>query len=463
MSEPSPGIRALEHVPLLETMLRRRSRRFALGSTLDSEPLKYASRHSAVPLSLEEEAVISFAGTGITGFSLGELPYAQGDNPLSGGGNIMVNQLARTIPSADGVNSTTLFLLNDDGAFQIRRPQHYPKDAVPELVEKARRRAFTELYEGARIRIADRRPEVPREPPYTPAFNIWSANIPGSTYCVLISETTTLALTVLFLALSEEMGFFVYDERNGFKPAGLKPFARSKGGHLRDDPNELRFGTVGNFESYIMELMGVEQGLMIQNIQLAAEALGLGSFPHYGAQPWSWFEALGFRMEQWPLSKLMAAGPAKAKLMSMVKKNPTMPVPVGIEVDGEPTIKPYSPPYYESMEAAVHAFVDAKFAEGKGIFRDGSDVSAWADPATVQRIVPSYTQKNIDAVVAYCEYVYGRYGRFLGNFGPFRNLMALQVHHVDTEFYDRFYRPGTYHDAHRDHFATWHGESRPSS
>jgi hypothetical protein len=109
------------------------------------------------------------------------------------------------------------------------------------------------------------------------------------------------------------------------------------------------------------------------------------------------------------------------------------------------------------MEAAVHAFVDAKYAEGRGVFRDGSELGPWNDPKGLQASIAGYTDRNVDAVVAYCEYVYGRYGRFLGNFGPLRNLMAFQVHHLDTEFYDRFYRSGAYEDAHRDHFARWHG------
>ena len=113
---------SLEGVPLLDTIVRRRSRRFALGHDLDGGPLSYRSKHEPVPLSLEEEAIIVFAGSGITGFSLGELPYSRGKNPASGGGNIMVTPFARTISSADGVNSAILFVLNDDGAFQIRRP-----------------------------------------------------------------------------------------------------------------------------------------------------------------------------------------------------------------------------------------------------------------------------------------------------------------------------------------------------
>jgi hypothetical protein len=460
-SERRRGAEALKHVPLIETMLRRRSRRFGLGSRMDGEPFRFESRHERLPLTIEEEAIIVFAGTGVTGFSLGDLPY--GADRAVGGGEIMVNQIARTIPSADGVNAVTPFVINDDGAFYIRRPQDYPKQDIPELVQAARRHEFVPLYERARVRLSDERVEVPRELPFTPPFNLWSTNVPGSTYFVLVSEVTTFALTLLFLVLSEEMGYFLYDERNGYAPAGLKQFGKSKGGHLHDDPNDLRLGTVNDIESYVMELVGVEQGLMLQGMQLAAEALGLGSFPHYGAQKWSWFEALGFRMEQFPLSKIMATNAVKTTAMRVLGKNPVIPVAVGLEVDGEALIKPYCPPYYPSMEAAVHAFVDSKYAEAHGIFRDGSTLSAWKDVPRVQSQIEKYSQRTIDAVVAYCEYVYGRYGRFLGAFGPVRNLMAFQVHHVDTDFYDHHFVAGAYGEAHVEHLAQWHeGDGAPA-
>jgi hypothetical protein len=94
---------------------------------------------------------------------------------------------------------------------------------------------------------------------------------------VIVSEPTTLFLTVLFLILGEDMGFYLFDDHNGYRPAGLKPFAKSKGGHLHDDPNDLRVGTILEVESYLLELTAVEQGLMLQNLELATEALGLSS------------------------------------------------------------------------------------------------------------------------------------------------------------------------------------------
>lgn len=448
---------ALDDVSLIDTIVKRRTRRFALGSELDGGPLSYRSEHDPVPLTVEEEAVIVFAGAGLNGYALGEAPYAPGREPESSNGNILVSSLGRTIATPDGVCSSVLFVLNDDGAFQIRRPQDYPRESIPELAELARKHDFVELYERAKIRLADKRPEVLRRPPITPPFNRWSANVPGSTYFVIVSDITPFVFSLLFFLLGEEMAFCVFDDRNHYRPAGLKRFMRSKGGHLYDDPNDSRVGSILDFESYVMELAGVEQGLMLQNLQLAVEALGLGGFPHFGAQRYQWFEALGFRMEDISIAEVTRRGRVMTAAMNALGKNPVIAHPLGLEVDGEVTIKPYCPPWYGSMEEAVHAFLEFKYGEG-GMFTDGR-TGPWKDIPGVQSGMDHYSQTTIDAVVSYCEYVYGRYGRFPGNFGPLRSLMAYQAHHVDMEFYDRFYKPGAYEDSHREHFARWHGES----
>jgi hypothetical protein len=452
---------ALDKQPLIDTIVNRRSRRFALGHELDGGPLSYQSRHEPVPLTTEEEAIIVFAGAGTTGYSLGEAPYSPGREPESSSGNIMTTPFGRTIATPDGLNTAIPFVLNDDGAFQIRRPQDYPRESFVELTELARQHKFVQLYDRAKIRIADERPEVLRRPPFTPPFNRWSANVPGSTYFVVISDVTPLVLSLAFFLLGEEMGFCIFDDRNHYRHAGLKRFTRSKGGYLHDDPNDSRVGAILDFESYVMELLGVEQGLMLQNMQLAVEGLGLGGFPHFGAQKYQWFEALGFKMEEISIAKLTRRSRVVTAAMNALGKNPIIPHPLGLEVDGEVTVKPYCPPWYGSMEEAVHAFVDSKFGKD-GTFTDGRS-GGWQDTAGVQAGIDHYSQANIDTVVAYAEYVYGEYGRFPGNFGPLRSLMAYQAHHLDLEFYDRFYEPGAYHDLHREHFARWHGENGPAS
>lgn len=443
-------------VPLLDLMANRRSRRFALGSHLDGGPLAYRARDPAVPLGEEEEAMLAFAAAGVTGFALADLPYSTGEDPEGGGGNVILSVVGRTVASPDACHTAALFVLNDQGAYLVKRPQDHPRQAIPELAALARNGDFLRLYERSRVRIADSRPDVPRHLPFLPPFNRWSANLPGSTYFLPVSELTALYLAILFVTLGEQLGFYYVDDRNWYRPAGLARFARSRGGHLHDDIPSGRVGTVSWVETYVQELAAVEQGLMLQNLMLATEALGLGGFPHFAAQPYAWFQALGFQMRDMTLSQVTGRRRVMRMLLDRLGKNPSTPVALGLDRDGEPLIKPFCPPHYPSMEAAVRAFVDAKYAAGTGVFRDGSDANAWKDPKAVQAGIPEYSEANIEAVVAYCEYVHGRYGRFPSNPGPFRTLMAYQAHHLETEFYDRFYRTGAYTEAHRRHFEEWH-------
>ena len=85
--------------PLLEALIERRSRRFGHGMRLNGGPLTYKSMRPSRPLSLEEEAALAFAGCGITGPVLAELPYDSGDEHEAGGGNIMINLVGRTVAS----------------------------------------------------------------------------------------------------------------------------------------------------------------------------------------------------------------------------------------------------------------------------------------------------------------------------------------------------------------------------
>ncbi|HME99435.1 MAG TPA: hypothetical protein VKK06_06120 [Terriglobia bacterium] len=59
----------------------------------------------------------------------------------------------------------TLFVINDDGAWMIKRPQDFPREEIPKLIRMARERNLTELYEKSRVRVADRRVDV-RVPPF---------------------------------------------------------------------------------------------------------------------------------------------------------------------------------------------------------------------------------------------------------------------------------------------------------
>src|SRR2546421_1647645 len=300
--------RRLAHYPLLEALLARRSRRFGKGMRLNGGPLAYASAHEPEPLSLAEEAALAFAACGITGYTMAELPYDTGNVAEAGGGNIIVNFVGRTAFSADAAHVVTVFVINDDGVWLLKRPQDYPRLEVPTMVQAAREQRWLDLYEKSRVRIADRRLDVPREVPFVPPFNKWSANVRGTTYFLPIAELSGLFINVLLAAFSEEVGYFVVDERNNFQPAGVAKFARSKGGYLHDDLAEGRAATVSLLDTWLYEFAAVEQGAMLQNLALVAAALGLGGFPHLASHPFGWFQELGILMTVIPLSRTIGAG-----------------------------------------------------------------------------------------------------------------------------------------------------------
>ena len=451
----------LARYPLLDALIERRSRRFGSGMSLNGGPLAYSSARPPQPLSLEEEAALAFAACGITGQALAELPYQAGETPETGGGNIMTHFVGRTVASGDAMHNATLFVINDEGVWMLKRPQDYPRAEIARLSQAAREHELVELYEESRIRIAEERLDVPRELPFVPPFNKWSANLPGTTYFLPVAECTALYINILLSAFDEEFGYFIVDERNRFRPPGIAKFARSKGGHLHDDPKEGRFATVGFMETWLYEFAAIEQGGMLQNLALMTQALGLGGFPHFAAHPFIWFQTLGFRMQEIPFSRTIGAGTVTKGLMKTLNEDLPVPTAVGLEQDGEVLIKPFCPPYYRSMEEAVLAFVDYKYAQGKGTFRDGGATTAWRDGARVQAGIPTYSDEAIAATIAYCEYVYERYGRFPANSGPFRTVLAHQAHHLDPDFYEQFYRHGILSETQREHLAHWHNNREP--
>ena len=113
---------------------------------------------------------------------------------------------------------------------------------------------------------------------------------------------------------------------------------------------------------------------------------------------------------------------------------------VGLERGGEVLLKPFCPPYFHSMTDAVRAVVETKFG-ANGVFRSAGQGSAWARHDEIAPSVPRVSEAAIAATTAYCEYVWGRYGRFPVYLPPYRTVLGFQACHLDAQFYDRFYRP----------------------
>ena len=438
---------------LVSALIHRRSRRFAKGMTLNGGPLAYESAEPADPLTKEEEAALVFAACGISGYALGELAYETGSIPNASSGNVMSEFYARTAISGDSIQADSLFVMNDNGTWLVRRPRELSREECAELATSATSGDILSFYERARVQISDSRVDVERAIPFVPAFNNYSANRPGTTYFLPVHHMSAFYINVCLTAFNEEFGYFVVDDTRRFAPAGIKQFARSKGGHLYDDPAAGRTIPISVLDTWMHEFAAIEQGAILQNMSLMTQALGLGGFAHFAHHPFAWFEALGFRMQQDAFTKSVGMSWPMSRLVKLLGREQQIPVPVGLERDGETLLRPFAPPYYRNMEEAVLAYVDFKFGP-QGTLKDLKGRSSFKDPETVAQGIPRCSEKAIAATVAYCSYVYDRFGRFPATNGPFRTVLAYQAHHLDTAFYDRFYEPGALSERQRTHSHT---------
>lgn len=420
---------------LFEVMLNRRSRRFGLGMSIPGGPFRYSSTRKPIPLTEDEEAALAFAACGITGYALADLSYGNGE-----GGSMLVGRLGRTIASPDAVNAVAVLVTNDQGTWLLKRPQDFTSSEFADLVRLARDGSLTELYRRSRVQLSDRRSSPPLDPGYNFSINRWSLYAPGTTYFLPIIETTALTINALLELFSEEMGVFLRDERAWFCPAGVGRFARSKGGHLHDDPREFRTATIQLAETALLESMATEHGMVLQNLSLMAEALGLGGFPNFARHEFSWFEALGFRMSSMRSSQYSGAPGLLAMAARWFAQDPVLSYPLGLEKEGHVLLKPFCPPYYPTMAEAVTALVETKFGP-EGSYRGGAEQSLWRDANASAAKVPGPSPASVGATTAYCEYVYRRYGRFPAYTAPFRTIIGFQVCRPDPEFYERFFTP----------------------
>jgi hypothetical protein len=409
-------------------------------------PLAYQSRHPPAPLTEEEEAALVFAACGITGHSLADLCYNR-----DGGGNIMAGLVARTIASGDGLQTVALIITNDEATYFIRRPRELPAAEIPEIIELGRLGAFTELYRRLRVKIKDGRSAPPTVPLFNINANSWSAHAPGTSYFLPVNDLTFMYVNGLLEILNEHTKAFILDERDNFQSAGLAGFGQSRGGHLDDDPHNGRTVMIRQVEQFVSEFVTVEQGMMLQNLGLMAEASGLGGFPNFANHEYGWFQSLGFTMEQMPASRYAGAAWLPKLAMRLLKRDPIIPYPIGLERNGAVLLKPFCPPYFKSMADAVKAVVEIKFG-ASGVFGNAGPGSAWASHSEVTGKIPPVSDAAIAATTAYCEYVWDRYGRFPANMPPYRTVLGFQACHLDAEFYDRFYKPEALSESQRHDF-----------
>ena len=116
-----------------------------------------------------------------------------------------------------------------------------------------------------------------------------------------------------------------------------------------------------------------------------------------------------------------------------------------------------SPPYYGTMADAVAAVVNSKFGKD-GIYANEKLFAEIYKDDFGHRYLSEAAVYNADVIACVrdiCTYIYETHGRFPAHCDAIHVPgVWLQVHHVDIDYYERFFRDGLT-DAHRNHHRDW--------
>ena len=116
----------------------------------------------------------------------------------------------------------------------------------------------------------------------------------------------------------------------------------------------------------------------------------------------------------------------------------------------------FCPPHYDNMRAAVEAVHRRKFGPG-GPFHPDTP-GPWKDSRKVRSAAQVHSEEFKECVALQAQYIFDTFGKFPGTVPSIFTIMYLQAHHLDLEFYDKFYKPGAYLKTHAEHISTWHPE-----
>jgi hypothetical protein len=190
-------------------------------------------------------------------------------------------------------------------------------------------------------------------------------------------------------------------------------------------------------DTHVRQSTAAQAHYIAQNIAFTAEAMGLGYFFFGG------FSA----------PALMGGTPfGKGLGFHFIAGKDGLPNPVGI--DG--CIQAHCPPYFKDMGAAVDSVIEMKFGPAGVLTREYTGVTPFRDPGAYLGGIQRFKEETIQCVRDFCNYVYETYGRFPVYFDTMTIPMWLQVHHLDVDFYDRFFAPEAITEAHRNHMFEWH-------
>jgi hypothetical protein len=395
-------------VPLFQTMFRRRTRRFPQGGKLPSKRagLNYESKEKPVPLSEMETALLCFAACGITGVTVEEIRHLLGH----------VTVIGRTVASPCASLTLHLFFSNDEGVYYYT--SHKTDEIIPaervRIASPEERHKILEDYKNNTTKLKSGRIDIPREA-IGAAFESM-VNLPGNTLFIPIADTTREYINLLFTGLAQ-FRWQLWDEVQG-RPAGVGRWIE------RGFLNGKRM-TIAQYDSMLPWLCNLEAGMAMQNMSLAATAMGLGSFMMHTIDLITVMKALKFHFEE-----------IKGDGFPQATENP-------VGIDG--VLEGHCPPY-KSVDKAVHHIAEIKWG-AEGIYGKGG----------YNLTRPNFYDDIVEITISFCNYVYENYGRLPKYHDALFIPILAQIHHLDHAYYEKFF-PEYLNSDDREHMTLWHSE-----
>ncbi|NLD38969.1 MAG: hypothetical protein GX654_19085 [Desulfatiglans sp.] len=410
--------------PLIEALLGRRSRRFFMGAEIPDGVFAYKSKYEPMPLSEFEKLVILSACGGNTLWN--NLIYrAERYAPYLS--NYAASAAGRVFPSAAGFHTSKTFFTDDDGVYVLEMRdgpviEHREDDGSIDIDK------FIANVKSNIRKITDGRLRILSELPYTEAHNTWVYNKPSTMVVIPVGDLSQHVLLNLCYMLQN--GLVLYDDINKRAVPGIEAF--------RGLVDVSVTWPITFVEQWSMSELTVELATSCYAGVLMLQAMGLGGWMFNGVDPFAVLGAsgdpnvpgLGFRYDvdaRWPY-----------------------PNPTGLEG----VMEGFCPPHYKDMRAAVDALCERKFGPGGPFNRETP--GPWKDSPRVRSAAQTHDERFRECVALQAQYIYETFGKFPGTIPSMFLIMHLQAHHIDLEFYDKFYEPGAYLESHKKHMKNWH-------
>jgi hypothetical protein len=125
--------------------------------------------------------------------------------------------------------------------------------------------------------------------------------------------------------------------------------------------------------------------------------------------------------------------------------------PVGF--DG--VLEGYCPPYFASMDAAVEDVVGRMMRGGGSAPANRPAAHTMAD-AEFRGGMEEVSDEGIACAKAVCAYIFETYGRFPASVDALHLMWFMQTHHLDLDYYCKYFRSGACGRTHMDHMQRWH-------